>query len=184
MLLGGMDLLLGNERGNAALSVCKLPGLKTGEMLLEVMYNVECVAPAYLQIERFLPPSVVRLLINTRGENLSEKYAIEQLQGIPVDLGKQTIAQIISTQQEYLRHMLNLAEKQSATLLPTLVTTANNTMQTELTQELQRLTALQRVNPNVREDEIESLREQMQLLHRYLHTARLHQDAVRLIIAA
>ena len=184
MLLGGMDLLLGSERGNAALSVCKLPGLKTGEMLLEVMYNVECVAPAHLQIERFLPPSVVRLLINSRGEDLDEKYAIEQLQGLPVDLGKQTIAQIISTQQEYLRRMLNLAEKQSVTLLPTLVTTANNTMQTELTQELQRLTALQRVNPNVREDEIESLREQMQLLHRYLHTARLHQDAVRLIITA
>jgi ATP-dependent helicase HepA len=184
MLTGGMDLLLGSERGNAALSVCKLPGLKTGEMLLEVMYNVECVAPAYLQVERFLPPSVVRLLINSRGEDLSEKYTIEQLQGLPVDLGKQTITQIISTQQEYLRRMLNLAEKQSATLLPTLVTTANNKIETELAEELQRLTELQRVNPNVREDEIESLREQMQLLHRYMQTARLHQDAVRLIIAA
>jgi ATP-dependent helicase HepA len=184
MLTGGMDLLLGSERGNAALSVCKLPGLKTGEMLLEVMYNVECVAPAYLQVERFLPPSVVRLLINSRGEDLSEKYTIEQLQGLPVDLGKQTITQIISTQQEYLRRMLNLAEKQSVTLLPTLVTTANNKIETELAEELQRLTELQRVNPNVREDEIESLREQMQLLHRYMQTARLHQDAVRLIIAA
>jgi ATP-dependent helicase HepA len=184
MLTGGMDLLLGSERGNAALSVCKLPGLKTGEMLLEVMYNVECVAPAYLQVERFLPPSIVRLLINSRGEDLSEKYTIEQLQGLPVDLGKQTITQIISTQQEYLRRMLNLAEKQSATLLPTLVTTANNKIETELAEELQRLTELQRVNPNVREDEIESLREQMQLLHRYMQTARLHQDAVRLIIAA
>jgi ATP-dependent helicase HepA len=184
MLTGGMDLLLGSERGNAALSVCKLPGLKTGEMLLEVMYNVECVAPAYLQVERFLPPSIVRLLINSRGEDLSEKYTIEQLQGLPVDLGKQTITQIISTQQEYLRRMLNLAEKQSVTLLPTLVTTANNKIETELAEELQRLTELQRVNPNVREDEIESLREQMQLLHRYMQTARLHQDAVRLIIAA
>ena len=184
MLTGGMDLLLGSERGNAALSVCKLPGLKTGEMLLEIMYNVECVAPAYLQVERFLPPSVVRLLINTRGENLNENYAIEQLQGLPVDLGKQTIAQIIATQQEYLRRMLNQAEKQTATLLPTLVTTATNKMETELAQELQRLKALQRVNPNVREDEIELLREQMQLLHHHMRTARLHQDAVRLIIAA
>jgi ATP-dependent helicase HepA len=80
--------------------------------------------------------------------------------------------------------MLNLAEKQAATRLPPLLTTAINKMQAELAQELQRLTELQRVNPNVREDEVESLREQMQLLHRYLQTARLHQDAIRLIIAA
>jgi ATP-dependent helicase HepA len=57
-------------------------------------------------------------------------------------------------------------------------------MENELAQELQRLKALQRVNPNVREDEIESLREQMQLLQYHMRTARLHQDAVRLIIAA
>ena len=184
MLTGGMDLLLGSERGNAALSVCKLPGLKTGEMLLEVMYNVECVAPGYLQIDRFLPPSVVRLLINARGEDLSDKYTVGQFQGLPVDLGKQTIVQIITTQQEYIRRMLNQAVKQAANRLPELVTSAINTMQMELDQELQRLTALRRINPNVREDEIDALREQRKLLNRHMQTARLHQDAIRLIIAA
>ncbi len=184
MLIGGMDLLLGSERGNAALSVCRLPGLKTGEMLLEMMYNVECVAPAYLQVERFLPPSVVRLLLNNRGEDLSDKFRVAQLQGLPVDLGKQTIAQIISSQQEYIRRMLHQADKLSANRLPALVAQAMNKMESELEQELQRLTALQRVNPNVRQDEIDNMRERMKLLHKYLHTARLHQDAVRLIIAA
>ena len=184
MLRGGMDLLLGSERGNAVLSVCKIPGLKTGAMLLEVMYNVECVAPAYLQIERFLPPSVVRQLLNLRGDDLADKYHIEQLQGLPVDLGKQTIAQIISSQQENLRRMLHQAEKHTANRLPGLVTQAMHKMEMELTQELLRLTALQRVNPNVRQDEIDALHEKMKLLHTYLQTARLHQDAIRLIIAA
>lgn len=179
-----MDLLLGSERGNAALSVCKLLGLKTGEMLLEVMYNVECVAPVFLQIERFLPPSVVRLLINPHGEDLSDQYNVAQLQGLPVDLGKQTITQIISSQQEYIRHMLHQAEKHITKRLPVLVTRAINKMEMELELELQRLTALRRVNPNVREDEIDALREQMKQLHEYLQTARLHQDAIRLIIAA
>ncbi len=184
MLIGGMDLLLGSERGNAALSVCKLPGLQTGEMLLEVMYNVECVVPASLQIERFLPPSVVRLLINSRGDDLADHYPVELVQGLPVDLGKQTIMQIISSQQEVIRHMLHQAEKHTARHLSLVVTQATGKMEPELGQELQRLTALQRVNPNVRQDEIDALHEKMQQLQHYLHTARLHQDAIRLIIAA
>ena len=184
MLIGGMDLLLGSERGNAALSVCKLPGLKTGALLLEVMYNIECVAPAYLQTERFLPPSVVRLLVTPPGEDLADKYDVAQLQVLPVDLGKQTISQIISSQQEVIRRMLHQTEKHTARRLSVLITQATDKMETELEQELQRLTALQRVNPNVRQDEIDALREKMQQLRHHLHTARLHQDAVRLIIAA
>ena len=184
MLSGGMDLLLGSERGNAALSICKVPGLKTGDMLLEVMYNVECVAPATLQIARFLPPSVVRLLINNRGEDLADKFPINQLQGLAVDLGKQTIMQIISSQQEMIRRMLHHAEKHVANRLPDRVTQAITKMQTELETERQRLTALSRINPNVRQEEIDAIQHRMKLLHDYLRTARLHQDAIRLIIAA
>ncbi|NNF96207.1 MAG: hypothetical protein HKM94_04690, partial [Halobacteria archaeon] len=178
------DLLLGSERGNAALSVCQIAGMKTGEMLLEVVYNVECVAPGYLQINRFLPPSVVRLLINSRGENLSNQYTVEQLQGLPVDLGKQTILQIISSQQDKLRQMLAQVEHLEEKQLPVLVMSAVDAMEAELNQELQRLTALQQVNPNVRQEEIDTLREQQQQLKQHMQAARLHQDAIRLIITA
>ena len=184
MVTGGLDLLLGSERGNAALSVCKIAGIKTGEMLLEVVYTLECVVPGYLQVNRFLPPSVVRLLINLRGEDLSKKYTVEQLQGLSVDLGKQTIMQIIGTQQDKLRQMLAQAEHQAEQQLPLLIMTAVDTMDTELNQELQRLTALQQVNPNVRQEEIDALQEQQQQLKHYMQTARLHQDAIRLIITA
>jgi len=153
-------------------------------MLLEVVYTLECVVPGYLQVNRFLPPSVVRLLINARGEDLSNQYTVEQLQGLPVDLGKQTILQIISSQQEQLRQMLAQAEHLAEQQLPLLVTTAVDTMDTELNQELQRLSAMQQVNPNVRQDEIDALQEQQQLLKQYMQTARLHQDAIRLIITA
>ena len=184
MVTGGLDLLLGSERGNAALSVCKLAGMKTGELLLEVIYNVECVAPSHLQINRFLPPTVLRLLINSRNEDLNNKYPFEQLQGLPVDLGKQTIAQIISSQQERLRQMLSQAEHLADQQLPSLVMSAIDAMETELEHDIQRLTALQQVNPNVRQEEIETLQEQKQQSKQYMQTARLHQDAVRLIISA
>jgi ATP-dependent helicase HepA len=127
---------------------------------------------------------VVRLLVTPPGEDLADKYDVAQLQVLPVDLGKQTISQIISSQQEVIRRMLHQTEKHTARRLSVLITQATDKMETELEQELQRLTALQRVNPNVRQDEIDALREKMQQLRHHLHTARLHQDAVRLIIAA
>lgn len=184
MVTGGLDLLLGSERGNAALSVCKLAGMNTGAILLEVVYTLECVVPGYLQVNRFLPPSVVRLLINAGGEDLSNQYSVEQLQGLSVDLGKQTILQIISSQQEQLRQLLAQAEHLAELQLPLLVTTAIEKMDTELNQELQRLSAMQQVNPNIRQDEIDALQEQQQQLKHYMQSARLHQDAIRLIITA
>jgi ATP-dependent helicase HepA len=184
MVTGGLDLLLGSERGNAALSVCKIPGLKTGEILLEVIYNVECVAPSHLQVNRFLPPSVMRLLINSRNEDLSNKYSVEQLPGLPVDLGKQTIVQIISSQQDKLRQMLSQAEHLAEQQLPSLVISAIDSMENELTQDMQRLGALQQVNPNVRQEEINAVQEQQRQLKQYMQSARLHQDAIRLIISA
>jgi ATP-dependent helicase HepA len=184
MLIGGLDLLLGSERGNTALSVCKLAGMKTGEMLLEVVYILECVVPGHLQANRFLPPTVVRLLIDSRGADLSNQYSVEQLQGLPVNLGKQTIVQIISSQQNKLRQMLSQAEHLAEQQLAPFVMAAIDTMETELNDELQRLNALQQVNPNVRQEEIDALQEQQHQLKQYMQTARLHQDAIRLIISA
>lgn len=184
MVTGAMDMLLNSERGNATLSVCKLAGLNTGEMLLEVLYHVDCVAPRHLQVDRFLPPGVVRLLVNSKGEDLGNQYAISDLQGMPVDLGKQTVIQIITSQQDNLRNMLEQAEQQASRRLPVLVATAIKSMEPELDSEIQRLVALKQVNPNVREEEIEALRNQLDQLKFNMQSARLNLDAIRLIIAA
>jgi len=66
MVTGIMDVILSSEQGNAALAICKHPKLKTGDILLETLFRIEGTAPRQLQIDRFLPPQMIRLLVDTR----------------------------------------------------------------------------------------------------------------------
>ncbi|MCG6936006.1 MAG: RNA polymerase-associated protein RapA [Proteobacteria bacterium] len=184
MVTGALDLLLGNERGNAVLGICKLPGYPTGEILLETLHLTDCVSPAQLQIRRFLPPMIIHALLDRNGDDVSRRFSPAQLQGLPVELGKSTITQLITAQQDRLRTLLELADHRAQDALPTLIEGAITRMKTERKQELQRLVNLQRVNPLVREEEIDFVRLQIEQLERYLEKTRVQLDAVRLIITA
>jgi len=144
----------------------------------------DCVSPAQLQIRRFLPPMIIHALLDRNGDDVSRRFSPAQLQGLPVELGKSTITQLITAQQDRLRTLLELADHRAQDALPTLIEGAITRMKTERKQELQRLVNLQRVNPLVREEEIDFVRLQIEQLERYLEKTRVQLDAVRLIITA
>ena len=82
MILEAMDMVHSTELGNAALGTIKLKGVAPGTMLLEALYTVNCVAPRVLQVERFLPLSPMRLLIDARGKDLAELVPHQRLNQI------------------------------------------------------------------------------------------------------
>ena len=57
-------------------------------------------------------------------------------------------------------------------------------MQQKLNGELERLLALKAVNPNIRDEEIDILEQQMQQLSGYIESAQLQLDSLRLIVVA
>ncbi len=57
-----LDLLLGSESGNTAFGIWKTPG--PDAILLEIYVIVECVAPAALHVDRFLPAIPVRIVVD------------------------------------------------------------------------------------------------------------------------
>jgi ATP-dependent helicase HepA len=66
LVTGALDMLLGSEKGNSSLT--RDTKSKTGALTLEAIYIVECIAPASLHIDRFLPPTPVR--INVEGDEV------------------------------------------------------------------------------------------------------------------
>ncbi len=184
MITGVIEMLLSSERGNACISVCKIAGHATGSLLLECLFSLECIADRRLQADYFLPPTVIRILVNPKGKDLSGKLAFARLSGLPVDLGKQTINQIISSQQQTLRQMLQQAEIHAHEERAPLVQQAITKMQNHLEAEIRRLQSLQKVNPTIRDEEILFQKNRRDALHASLNAARLRLDAMRLIITA
>jgi len=183
MVGGIIDMLLGSERGNTCVSVCKILGQKTGSILLECIFSLECVAERQLQVNDFLPPTVVRVLLNSKGEDLQPALSTEQLQGLPVDLGKQTTQQIIQSHQSLIRKLLIAAKQHAEKQAGALINQSLKRMQDILLQEHARLSALAQTNPNIREDEIQFLQLRREQLTTRIQASRLRLDALRLIIA-
>ncbi len=184
MVTGIMDLILSSEQGNAALAICKHPALKTGDILLETLFRIEGAAPRQLQIDRFLPPQLIRLLVDTRLNDHSATIPITELEALTVELDPYTRRQIISKQQSSLRKIIEHAGELATRQLPPIIDTQTAQMQKRLGNEIRRLQELQRVNPNVRNEEIAFLENQRAELSEYMQQTGLRLDALRLIIAA
>src|SRR5262252_3400449 len=61
LVTGAFDLLLGSEKRNCSADTTGAPGM-------EAAYDLECVAPLHLHIDRFLPPTPIR--VRAEGESV------------------------------------------------------------------------------------------------------------------
>lgn len=179
LVTGAMDLLLGAETGNSAFA--HWPDLRVTGLYLEAVFVLECIAPPALHLDRFLPPTPVRVIVDHRGEDQS---ALANLPAFQRDLRDRSIHQLLDLpgiRDALVPQMLAGAAERAERQSPALVARAREEMNRQLGRELQRLRELQQVNRNIRAEEIETLGEQQRLLDRHLAGARLRLDAIRVI---
>lgn len=183
MVISAMDMLSTETQGSSALTAVRNTGLKPGTLMLEIIYVAECVAPPALEIRRFLPPTAVRLLIDANGNDRSAEFEHEQLVGECLTRKRKFAANLIKSQAARLVPMLKQGEVIAHATAGQLQAQASERMSDELGHELERLRALARVNPSVREDEIEQLQQRIELLEDYLQKTHLRLDALRMVVA-
>jgi ATP-dependent helicase HepA len=184
MVLSAMDLVLSSDTGNAAVSVVKHPQLKSGLFLLELLFVVECSAPVELQLGRFLPPTPIRILLDQNKNNVSAMIKHDELIETGDSFEKAQISQFLSSQRQHIFDMIKTAEQQAAVQMKSIVTESSNRMIMTLTGEIKRLVRLKLVNPGIKDQEIEQLKETTMLSHESMQEAQLRLDAVRFVITA
>ncbi|HEX8294906.1 MAG TPA: RNA polymerase-associated protein RapA, partial [Chthoniobacteraceae bacterium] len=177
LVRGALDLLLGGEHGNAAFGVWKMPG--TEAILLEVYALVECVAPPALHVERFLPATPIRLVVD---HALADQSADPAL--LSTKLEKGDVFRLLdrgAVKKKLLPAMVAKIQELATARMSELVETATTRAEARLREEIERLEGLKEVNDHIRPEEIEAARQQKALLHAAIGSARLRFDAVRLI---
>ena len=182
MVNEGMDMVLTSEMGNTSVALLKNKALKPGTMLLEAIYVVETSGDKALQLDRYLPATPVRCLIDPGMNNLAEKVAFDTLNAQLQPLKKGVAKKLAKAQREPILKMLEKAEDYAKDSVQPIVSTACQNLLTNVTEEIKRLAALKAVNPNVRDEEIEHLKTQAALGHQCLQKAMLRLDAVRLMV--
>jgi ATP-dependent helicase HepA len=181
LVLGAIDLVLNSEHGNATIAFTAHPKLPAGQMLIETFHRIDCAAPRRLQLSRYLPTTLIRTLLDHHGRALHEIPETE-IGEHPQVFEQDRVCAFLRRQKGNLENLLAIAENHAARQLPELISAGSSCMLDEMTAELQRLAALRRVNPNVRQEELDGLKTEALEMQGYIEAAHLRLDAVRLLI--
>ncbi len=176
----GMALLCDGREGSSSVCGGRHAALPAGGLLLELLFVIECPAPRRLQAGRFLPPSLIRLLLDAGGRERAATLPHETLVAGRVPLERATAARLAAALQTAVGRLLQRAEPLAEAQRIQAVERARSGNTAACAEETARLRALQRVNPNVTEREIQALERQARELDQHLEQARLRLDAIQL----
>ncbi|HDZ56319.1 MAG TPA: RNA polymerase-associated protein RapA [Pseudomonas xinjiangensis] len=182
MLQGGMDLVLSGSMGNSSVALLKNKALKPGTMLLECLFVSEAIAHRTLQMQRYLPPTPIRCLLDVNGNDLAGKVSFDTLEAQLDNLPKHLASKIAKSQRDLVEKLLDRAEALADVKHNELVDEASRRFNNDLDEEINRLKALQQVNPLVRSSEIETLEVQKTNGVVAMQHAKVRLDALRILV--
>jgi len=182
IVTGAMDMVMNGEFGNNTICTMKLPPLKAGTILLESFFTMSCPAPPALQLHRYLPLTMVRVVVDSKNNDLSNILTEKHFNR----LGKKVRRH---TAQDFMRHarvqivaMIKQAEKLAGEQEKPIVEAASEKMITLQKSELTRMQALAGVNPNIRQEEIDHLQNETSEMQHYLDSTHIKLDALRVAV--
>ncbi|MEC8614206.1 MAG: hypothetical protein VXY17_02210, partial [Verrucomicrobiota bacterium] len=183
MVRGAIDLTLSSEKGNSSIVVWKDPSSQAPAILIEAIYVLESVAPPRLHVDRFLPPTPVRVLVDLSGKDCSQQFTHDTINKYCGDEEVFRLKQDPELLQAIVPEMLSAAEKHANTQKSVRLTTAMNQAHERLDGEASRLKELQKVNPSIQQEEIKIAETVIADVTRHIAKAHLRLDAVRLILS-
>ena len=183
IVIHAMDRILGNESGNAVVSAIQSHNVQPGTLFLESLYILETSGHYVQQSNRYLPPTMIRTFIDEQGNsdypNLEHATINQHLVPVSAEIAKQ----VIQLKNESIKKMIDASLQQAEAQMPTIVAQALDQTKQSFTLEIERLKALHKVNPNVREEEIQFFEQQLENITAALNSTHLRLDALRVIVA-
>ncbi|HBI36910.1 MAG TPA: RNA polymerase-associated protein RapA [Spirochaetia bacterium] len=176
-----IELMLGREEGNAAVAVWYSD--EGQDILLETIFVLECIAPVTLFVQRFLPPTPLRIVINVKNEDFSDIYSSQFFENVLKNDNESTDELLHNTvlMNTYLMPMIEKSKEKAENKMTSIIETALSTMRITLEAEISRLKYLKHCNNSIRDEEIKHGENELHELEIYIKNARLRLDAIRLI---
>jgi ATP-dependent helicase HepA len=175
LLLGALEHLLDGESGSASFAHWQSGHGKA--LLLEAAFVLDCLAPTHLHLDRFLPPTLIRILVDHHGNPLDAAPPAALL--TPGD-SRRLVGQT-TFRSEIFPTMLAAAHALATAAASAPAAAACQLAAATLSAEVERLADLATRNPTIAPAEIVACRARREAALTALATPRLRLDALRLI---
>ena len=182
MIRQGIDLIASGDIGKAAMALLVNKQLPAGTLLVELIYMIESQSPKGLQLNRFLPPTPVRLLLDSKGNDLAGQVNFDTLQNKLKPLAKDIANKMVKMARPNIEQLIKLGDHKITEIAQAKIQEASKVADQTLSNELNRLIALKAVNKNIRQAEIDVLEQQRLVSLEELSKASWRLDSLRVIV--
>jgi len=182
MVTAAMDQIINTEFGNSTFCTMALPPVPAGTLILEAIFTSHCPAPKRLQLHRYLPKTVQRIVVGSNGLDMTKLLKPEHIEARLSFVKKPVAHNIIDHGKDVIKGLISKAEGLVAEHQQSLVSDSIEKMQGDESANLERLVALAQVNPNIRDAEIAQQQDNIADLQSYLERACFKLDAIRVIL--
>ncbi len=168
--------------GNTNISILRSSAIPAGEIILEAWFWVEVIAPKVLNLAASLPQQFIRVLLNEKGQDLSQKITPALLHPYVETLDLNSARQVVKLRREVIAERYQQAETIALAQVEQFSSIAQKRYSERLQHEIDRLTHLQALNSSVRPEEIERLQTQQQQGLKLLQHLSLVPDSLRVLV--
>ncbi|MEG3754785.1 RNA polymerase-associated protein RapA [Psychromonas arctica] len=179
----GMEMVLSSDTGTTSVAILKNNSLPAASTFLELIYVVEALNTDNAQLSRFLPTTPIRLLLDKNAKNLGENVTFDSFDRQLSPINRHISRKVANASQPLIHQLIKQSLPTAQTLMADILDEAKQNMQRTLQQERDRLLALKAVNPNIREEEIQHIRDQQTNFEQILDNTQLKLDAIRFIVS-
>lgn len=174
------NLILSESYGNMTVATRKGAGGK--KSFVEAFFVTDCPAPDFLDIKRFFPPTLIRVLIDKDGEDFAEKWDKSTLDEKLVAGDREVIERASRLPKKLIKGLIKQAGVLASKKAEGLIEKQTLDLLTSMDEEIARMTALAKVNPSIDEDEVELLRAMKKVMLDHAGQVRLRLEALRVIL--
>ncbi len=179
MVIGVMDLILSNTIGNMSVMMRKKAG--NTKTFIETFFKLHVIAPKNLSPERFFPPTPIRILVDSSGENFSAKFDKIDIDDRITMADQEHLRKARTLPKVAVQKVLKEAHAHALVEAKMLKEKYKHEMIEHLSVEKTRLLKLKAVNPVVRVEEIEAIMSQIETLSQCFEEAEVTLDSLRVI---
>jgi ATP-dependent helicase HepA len=179
MATGAIDKVLSSSIGTASCGLIRKSG-KPG-LLLELIFVLETTGKQRMDIDRFLPHTPLRVVVDHDGEDLTDSYSVTMLNKSLVPGNIDVLLENDLFVKTMLPNMIESATEIAEEMGEKEIEKGLERMKGILNHEINRLTALQKKNKDIRAEEIQAAIEERNTLFFLIKKARIRLDAVQLI---
>lgn len=179
MVTEAIDLVLGAGTKGASFGILRVK--ESPAILLEVIFVLETAGEKNIYVDRFLPNTPIRVVVDHTGEDVTDLYPVETLNTTLINGNPDDFIHNQVLMSSFLPKMIDLATEIADAIGKKEISNGLHRMNDTLNHEITRLKSLQRKNKNIRPDEIQIAIEEKKNLEVLIKNARIRLDALQMI---